>query len=412
MDIVYLTREYPPHVYGGAGVHVEHLAREMARLERVHVLCYGEQDEPEANPSVRGLPYEDGIFAGNPEKARGALMALQTGLHAVAQPLRADLVHVHTWYAHPGGVLAKLAYGLPLVVTVHSLEPLRPWKREQLGRGYDVSRWIERQALELADAIIAVSRQDQQSIRELFRVEPDRVTVIPNGIDPDVYRPVAAPDVLRRHGIDPDVPYVLFLGRVTRQKGISHFLAAVRHLPADVQVVICAGDADTPELGREVAGAVADLQRERGGVVWIQAMLPRTEAIAVYSHAAVFCCPSIYEPFGIINLEAMATETAVVASRVGGIPDVVVPGETGELVAFEPRSADDPEPRDPGRFATELAAAMAGLLADPERRRRYGEAGRRRVEERFGWDAVARQVREIYRQVLRSENPQQEVSTS
>ena len=400
MNVLYLTREYPPHVYGGAGVHIEHLAREMARLETVRVLCFGEQDAPDANPAVRGVPYGDGLFADSASRARGALSALETNLRMTATEPGADVVHCHTWYSHFAGILARQALGIPLVITVHSLEPLRPWKREQLGRGYDLSCWIERQALEMADAVIAVSKHDHATLLELFDLDPARVSVVPNGIDADVYTPRHAPEVLRGYGVDPDVPYVLFLGRITRQKGIGHFLAAARRLPTDVQVVICAGDADTEELSGEVVAAVDALRAERPHVAWIQEMVPRENAIALYSHAAVFCCPSVYEPFGIINLEAMACETPVVASRVGGIPDVVVPGETGELVPLVARSAADPEPENRDAFAADLADAMAALLADPERRARQGRAGRQRVIDEFGWDAVARKVQGVYRQAI------------
>ncbi len=400
MDVLMLSKEYPPHVYGGAGVHVEHLAREMARLVTVRVMCFGDQAEPDANPAVRGVVPANKAFADNPRRARAALAALATDLAMMASPPEADVVHCHTWYTHFAGVLARLAYGAPLVVTVHSLEPLRPWKREQLGRGYDVSSWIERQALQHADAVIAVSHHDHRQIIDLFDVASDRVSVVPNGIDPEIYRPVRDPGTLREYGVNPDVPYVLFLGRITRQKGIGHFLAAARRLPRDVQVVLCAGGADTDELANEVVSAVDDLRAERPHVTWIQEMVPRSVAAALYSHAAVFCCPSIYEPFGIINLEAMACETPVVASRVGGIPDIVIPGETGELVPFSPRSDSDPEPADPQAFAAALAEAMASLIADPERRRRQGEAGRQRVIAEFGWDAVARKVHAIYERVI------------
>jgi len=411
MKILYLTREYPPYVYGGAGVHVEHLAREMAGLARVEVRCFGDQDEPGGNPVVRGLPYGAGMFRDHPGRVRAALSALETSLAANVRPINADLVHCHTWYTHLGGIVARLAYGLPLVVTVHSLEPLRPWKREQLGRGYDLSCWVERAILAMADAVIAVSRQDGEVIRHQFGVPDERVTVIPNGIDPEVYRPVQAPEALRRHGIDPEVPYVLFLGRITRQKGIGHFLAAARRLPPETQIVLCAAGADTPELAAETSAAVAELRARRGPgrVIWIDAMVPRQEAVALHSHAAVFCCPSVYEPFGIINLEAMACQTPVVASAVGGIPDVVLPGETGELIAFAPAGPDDLEPADPERFAADLAAAITGLLADPERRRRLGEAGRRRVIAEFGWTAVARRTHALYERLIES---QQEVSAS
>jgi alpha-maltose-1-phosphate synthase len=402
MNVLYLTREYPPHVYGGAGVHVEHLAPEMARLANVEVLCFGDQDEPDSNPVVRGLPYGAGLFRDYPGRARGALSALETGLAANARPLTADVVHCHTWYTHLGGVVAKLAHGIPLVVTVHSLEPLRPWKREQLGRGYDLSCWLERTTLEMADAVIAVSRHDGEVIRERFAVDPRRVTVIPNGVDTEVYRPVQAPATMQRYGIDPATPHVLFLGRITRQKGIGHFLAAARLLPPETQIVLCASGADTPELAAETAAAIADLRAARGErkIIWIDEMVPREDAIALYSHAAVFCCPSVYEPFGIINLEAMACRTPVVASRVGGIPDVVVPGETGELISFAASGPDDAEPVAPERFAADLAAAITGLLNDPDRRRRMGEAGRRHVKSAFGWDAIARRTHALYAELV------------
>ncbi len=408
MNALLLTREYPPHVYGGAGVHVEHLARELARLTPTRVLCFGDQERPDDQPPVRGLPFGSELLADNPTRARGALDALQTNLQMMAGPPQADVVHCHTWYSHFAGVLARLAYGVPLVVTVHSLEPLRPWKREQLGRGYDLSAWIERQTLQLADAVIAVSRADQQAIVDLFGLAPDRVTVIPNGIDPEVYRPVQAPQTLRRYGVDPEVPYVLFLGRITRQKGIGHFLAAARRLPPEIQVVLCAGGADTAELSDEVVAAVETLRTERPHVVWIEEMVSRETAVALYSHAAVFCCPSVYEPFGIINLEAMACETPVVASRVGGIPDVVIPGETGELVPLTPRADGDPEPADPDAFAAGLADAMAALVADPGRARRYGEAGRARVQQEFGWDAIARKVHAVYERVIAAHATQED----
>jgi glycogen synthase len=335
-------------------------------------------------------------------------MSLQTSLLATARPPQADVVHCHTWYTHLGGVLLKLAYGLPLVVTAHSLEPRRPWKREQLGRGYDVSSWVERSALTMADAVIAVSEHDRRDVVELFGLPADRVTVVPNGIDAAVYRRAVAPEVLRRHGVDPDRPYVLFLGRITRQKGIAHLLRAVRHLAPEVQVVLCASGPDTPEIAREVEELVAQLRAERDHLVWIDAMVPRDEAIALYSHAAVFCCPSIYEPFGIINLEAMACETPVVGSAVGGIPEIVVDGETGRLVPFAPRSATDAEPADPERFAADLAAALTTLLDDPAARRRMARAGRQRVVEDFAWDAVARRTLAVYRTLV----PQQEEKVS
>ncbi len=392
-----LTREYPPHVYGGAGVHVEHLAREVARHAEVEVRCFGDQDSGPGNPRVRGYRFGDDETVAVDAPARDALRAAVAGIHAVSDPIEADVVHCHTWYTHWGGMLARLGFGLPLVVTVHSLEPRRPWKREQLGGGYDLSTWIERNAIEHADAVIAVSSQDREDVLRLYDVREDRVAVVPNGVDASVYRRAPDPAALAARGVDPAVPYVLFLGRVTRQKGIAHFLRACARLPAGVQVVLCASSPDTPEIEAETARAVEALGRRRR-VVWIREMVPREVAIALYSGAAVFCCPSVYEPFGIINLEAMACETPVVATAVGGIRDVVADGETGFLV--DPRSSrTDGEPDDPERLAEALAAALARLLRDEELRRGMGHRGRDRAVREFGWDRVAERVLEVYREV-------------
>jgi glycogen synthase len=394
-----LTREYPPHVYGGAGVHVEYLVRELARLIDVEVRCFGDQEAVDGRLRVRGLEAPAALLAEAPEGLRSTLGTLALDVAFAASSAGADLVHCHTWYAHLGGILCKLLHGLPLVITIHSLEPKRPWKREQIGRGFDLSSWVERTALEMADRILAVSGETRRDVLELFRVEPDRVAVVPNGIDLDEYRPDAGTGHLRRYGVDPDRPYVLFVGRVTRQKGVEHLIRAARHLDPAIPVVLAAGAPDTPEIARETEEAVAELRAVRDGVHWIREMLPRAATIELYSHAGVFCCPSIYEPFGIINLEAMACGTPVVASAVGGITEVVVDGETGRLVPFEASSEAPFGPADPGRFAVDLAAALSGVLADPERRRRMGEAGRRRVEERYAWSAVASQVVEEYRRI-------------
>lgn len=399
MKVIYLTREYPPHIYGGAGVHVEYLARYMARLASVEVRCFGDQSVSSANPSVQGYPFAPGMFQGNPHQAAQALMALQTCMEINARPMEGDIVHTHTWYAAWGGILAKLAYGIPLVVTVHSLEPLRPWKREQLGRGYDVSCWIEKCALEMADAVIAVSHDDRGHILRLFDMDEKKVRVIPNGLDVDHYRLVEGHGFLDGLGVRRDLPYVLFLGRISRQKGIAHFLEAARMLDPRTQVVLCAGSPDTPELAAEIEEAWASLKTHRPHSVWIREMIPRDAAIELYSHASVFCCPSVYEPFGIINLEAMACQTPVVASAVGGIKDVVVHGETGFLIPFERKSPEDPEPADPQAFARELASAMNRLLDDTALAGDMGKKGRERVREHFGWDRVAGRVLEVYEQV-------------
>ncbi len=401
MKVIYLTREYPPHIYGGAGVHMEYLAQYMARLASVEVRCFGDQSAPSSNPSIQGYPFGSGMFQGNPHQAAQALMVLQTCMEINAKPMEGDVIHTHTWYTAWGAILAKLAYGLPLVVTVHSLEPLRPWKREQLGRGYDVSCWVEKCALEMADAVIAVSRDDLGQILRLFQIDEKKVQVIPNGIDVEHYRPVEGHDFLDGLGIRRDLPYVLFLGRISRQKGIAHFLEAAQMLDTRAQVVLCAGSPDTPELAVEVENAWARLKAHRPHSVWIREMIPRDAAIQLYSHASVFCCPSVYEPFGIINLEAMACRTPVVAGAVGGIKDVVVHEETGFLIPFERKSSDDPEPAYPELFAQELAQAMNRLLADPGQAQSMGVKGRERVRRFFGWDRVAGRVLEVYERVKR-----------
>jgi len=394
-----LTNEFPPEIYGGAGVHVDELTRHLRGLIELDVRTFGTASEEAGGWRVRGyLPALDVSHAD--ERLRPMLAALSRDLAMVADPIDADVVHVHTWYTHLAGVLVRLAYGIPLVLTVHSLEPLRPWKREQLGGGYEVSSWVERTAIESADAVIAVSQGTRDDVLRLFDVRPERVHVIHNGIDPDFYQPDPATDALVRHGVDPSVPYVLFVGRITRQKGIVHLARAIRHLDPGVGVVLCAGQPDTPEIGREMAEAVAAAQAERPNVVWIGEMVSRTDVRQLYSHASVFCCPSVYEPFGIINLEAAACETPVVASAVGGIPEVVVDGETGLLVPVELRLDDPMSPVDPDRFELNLAGAINALMADPAAREAMGRAGRRRAVEVFGWESLARQTVDLYRSLL------------
>jgi glycogen synthase len=399
MQALILTNEYPPNVYGGAGVHVEYLTRELARLIDVDVRTFGSQDEHAGRLHVRGYPVTHDLDRA-PAPLRPVFAAFSRDLGFVADEISADVVHCHTWYTHLGGIVARLAYGIPLVITVHSLEPLRPWKREQLAGGYDASTWVERTALEMADAVIAVSQGTKDDVLRHFDVDPDQISIVHNGIDTDEYRPQAASDALDRFGIDPAVPYVLFVGRITRQKGIVHLVRAIRHLDPGFAVVLCAGAPDTKEIAAEMEAAVAEARAVRPNVHWIAEMVDKPTVRQLYSHAAVFCCPSVYEPFGIINLEAMACETAVVASAVGGIPEVVVDGETGLLVPFDSAGGDAFEPRDPERFERDLAAGINALMADPARRRAMGEAGRRRAVEHFGWDAIARQTVELYERVL------------
>jgi alpha-maltose-1-phosphate synthase len=394
--VALFTNEYPPHVYGGAGVHVEYLSRALARVLPVEVRCFGSQVVDEPNLRVRGYgPWAEATQGTDP-RFGGALDAFQRSLAMAKDTLDADVVHCHTWYTDMAGFLAKKLWGVPLVLTTHSLEPLRPWKVEQLGNAYGLSAWIERTGIEDADAVIAVSQETRIDVLRHFAIAPEKVHVIHNGIDLDEYRPDPAVDALVRHGIDPDRPYVLFVGRITRQKGIIHLVNAIPAIDPSLQVVLCAGAPDTPEIGAEMAARVAEVSAGRAGVTWISEMVPRTEAIQLYSHAAVFCCPSVYEPFGIINLEAMACETAVVASGIGGIPEVVVPGETGLLVdlALVPGTFD---PVDPARFSRDLAEAINRVALDPGLAERLGLAGRQRVEDHFSWAAIAHQTLDLYR---------------
>jgi glycogen synthase len=409
MRIAILTNEYPPHIYGGAGVHVEYLTRELTRLENgehtVTVLAFGDQCIHEGKLTVRGvrpsftLPFQDPRHEKFMDTlARDLLMA--GSLHDI------DVIHCHTWYTHLAGCLARQLTGAPLVLTTHSLEPHRPWKVEQLGTAYQASTWIERTAYQNADGVIAVSESMREDVISLYGVECQRVRVIPNGIDLEQYKPTSDPSVLNRHGIDPKLPYVLFLGRITRQKGIIHLVHAIPHIVSGAQIVLCAGAPDTPEIGLEMTEAVAEARRSTtNAVIWIARMLPREEVIPLYSQAALFVCPSVYEPFGIINLEAMACGTPVVAAAVGGIKEVVIPGETGLLVAFEPRGEGSFEPRDPQRFALDLANSINELLSDPQRRRQMGQRSRERVERSFSWTSVARRTCDFYKELASESEP-------
>ncbi|MGW7041789.1 glycogen synthase [Streptomyces avermitilis] len=381
MRVGLLTREYPPDVYGGAGVHVEFLARELRSLVDLDVHCWGEGG---AGGVVRHRPWTA------LDDANDALRTFSVDLSIAAALEGRELVHSHTWYANLAGHLGKLLHGIPHVMTAHSLEPLRPWKAEQLGGGYALSGWAERTAAEAADAVIAVSGAMREDILTCYpTLDPAKVRVVHNGIDTTLYRPDHGTDVLARIGLDADRPFVLFVGRITRQKGVPQLLRAVRDIDASAQVVLCAGAPDTPEIDREFRDLFQELSRVRAGVHWIPQMLPRPDVIQLLTHAAVFVCPSVYEPLGIVNLEAMACGTAVVASRVGGIPEVVDDGRTGVLVPVD----DD--------FEASLAHALDSVLGDPEAARRMGEAGRERAVREFGWDAVARRTVHLYEEVLK-----------
>jgi alpha-maltose-1-phosphate synthase len=399
LKVALLTREYPPEVYGGAGVHVEYLARELAGLVDLTVHCWGRERLPDpGGPAVQAYRHWDAVSG--PSGHAAALEAISIDLAMAAGVEGSALVHSHTWYANLAGHLAKLLYGIPHVATVHSLEPMRPWKEEQLGGGYAVSSFCERTALEAADAIVAVSREQARDILSCYpAIDPARVSVIYNGIDAEQYRPDPGTDVLLRHGIDPERPCVVFVGRITRQKGVTYALDAALQVDPGAQFVLCAGAPDTPEIAAEIESKVTRVREERGNIIWIDSMLPRAEVVQIVSHASAFLCPSIYEPLGIVNLEAMACETAVVATATGGIPEVVEDGVTGLLVPFEPRADGSRDPVDPERFARDIAERVNELLADPERARGMGEAGRRRAIEHFGWPAIAAETAELYRRL-------------
>jgi alpha-maltose-1-phosphate synthase len=387
-----VTREWPPDVYGGAGVHVEHLVAALRSLPdgpEIAVHCFG---EPRV-PGSAGYPAVGHAVPVGLQGANGALQAVGVDVEIAGALADADLVHSHTWYANTAGLLANLVYGAPHVVTAHSLEPRRPWKAEQLGGGYRLSSWVERTAYLAADAVIAVSAGMRDDVLAVYpELDPGRVHVVHNGVDAEAYRPIAEPEVGRILGVDPDRPYALFVGRIARQKGLLHLLAAAEKLPPDTGLVLCAGAADTPAERQQVADAVAALQARRPGVVWIEAMLPREQLVPLITGATVFVCPSVYEPLGIVNLEAAACGTAVVASAVGGIPEVVDDGVTGLLVPYDPA--------DPAAFEAGLAAKTTELLTDPERAARMGAAGRERVLREFGWPAVAQQTVQVYTDVL------------
>jgi glycogen synthase len=405
MKALFLTNEYPPTIYGGAGVHVDYLSRELAKLMQIEVRAYGKNGrEVRINsPSLKATAYGlDTSKYTAPPQLHSVFGAVQRCLDWNTENIDADVVHLHTWYTHFGGILGKLNYGIPMVLTVHSLEPLRPWKREQLGGGYDFSLWIEKTAIEMADAVIAVSRETKADVLRHFAVNAKKVHVIYNGIDLDEYKPVRTTAALAKYGIDPAIPFLLFVGRITRQKGIIHLVNAIQFMDPGFQVVLCAGAPDTPEIAREMESAVDAARKHRPGITWIAEMVEKAAVYELYTHAAVFCCPSIYEPFGIINLEAMACETAVVASAVGGIKEVVVDGETGLLVPLEQMSESPFEPLHPGKFSRALAAAINHLMRDPHLREKMGKAGRKRAEEMFSWKAIARQTHQLYRSLLES----------
>jgi len=397
-----MTREYPPNVYGGAGVHVEYLSRELAKTIEVDVHCWGDQSSDQGNLHVRGEKPWPLISDGPAEKFKTALETFSLNLAQVQSLAGIDIVHTHTWYVSMAGFLAKKLFNVPFVLTTHSLEPLRAWKSEQLGSGYAMSSWMERTGILDADAVIAVSQGTKADILRAYpEIDAERIHVIYNGIDLNEYQKTADTSALTTYGVDPSQPYVLFVGRITRQKGVTHLVDAIPHLPENTQVVLCAGAPDTPEIAAEMRKKIERVRAINPRVIWIEKMLSKPEAIQLYSNCSVFCCPSVYEPFGIINLEAMACRAPVVASATGGILEVVVDGVTGYLVPFE----QDPVtsfPLHPEKFSRDLAAKVSALLADPAKARQLGEAGRKRVEEKFSWTAIADQTIALYRELIGS----------
>ena len=400
MKVLFCTKEFPPNVYGGAGVHVEYLAKELSHLLEVEVRCFGEQHSLTDQLKVMGFKPDQQLLEGTSSELQPIFTTLNTCIQMNGGVMDADIIHCHTWYAQFAGILSKLCYGTPLVITAHSLEPLRPWKRKQLGRGYDASSWIEKTAMEMADAVVAVSEETKADILKHFNIKEENISVIYNGIDLDEYNKTNDVSALEKYQIDPSKPFVLFVGRITQQKGIIHLVNAIKYIHDEVQVVLCAGAPDTEAIGKEMSSAVLEIQKSRDNVIWISEMLSKKDVIQLYSHASVFCCPSIYEPFGIINIEAMACYTPVVASSVGGIKEVVVDGETGFLIPLQQEAHAPFEASNPDQFANDLAVGINKILSDEKLAEQMGINGRRRVEQLFDWKSIAKQTEELYLKLL------------
>ncbi|NNT73187.1 glycogen synthase [Flavobacterium sp. IMCC34852] len=400
MKIALFTNEFPPNIYGGAGVHIDFLSQELAHLGEVEVRCFGNQEETMASMNVLGIQSS----LTKPEDHNNPHIKmfhnLSKNVEMSQHTLQADVIHCHTWYTHLAGIFSRELLQSPLILTTHSLETHRPWKVEQLGNGYFLSRWIEHHAYNTADGIIAVSEQMKTDVIEAYGVAPEKVTVIHNGIDPDFYAPTFDNDLLKEYGINPDIPFVLFVGRITRQKGISQLISAAKYFNKNCQIVLCAGAPDTEEIAKETEALIAELKAQRNGVILISEMLPREKIKVLYSHARVFACPSLYEPFGIINLEALSCETPVVGSAVGGIPEIIVEGETGYLIELESISRTDFNPKYPEAFQQNFATKVNQLLEDEPLATQMGKAGRKRVLDKFSWTAIAKTTYNYYEEVI------------
>lgn len=400
MKIALYTNEFPPNIYGGAGVHIDFLSHELAKLAQVEVRCFGDQKENKDSMHVEGINSSLTKMVDPENEHIKMFHNLSRNVEMAQATPKADIVHCHTWYTHLAGVFTRELLQVPLILTTHSLETHRPWKVEQLGNGYFMSRWIETNAYRSADGIIAVSEQMKTDVVEAYGVDPQKVTVIHNGIDPEFYNPTFDNDLLREYGIDPNIPFVLFVGRITRQKGISQLIEAAQYFNEDCQIVLCAGAPDTEEIALETSTLIDQLKTKRKGVILISEMLPRDKVKVLYSHARVFACPSLYEPFGIINLEAMSCETPVVGSHVGGIPEIIVEGETGYLIPLESVSRTNFNPLDPTAFQKAFAAKINVLLENEELATAMGKAGRVRVLQKFSWESIAKITYNYYQEVI------------
>ncbi|MDI1315718.1 glycogen synthase [Flavobacterium sp.] len=400
MEIALFTNEFPPNIYGGAGVHIDFLSQELSKLAKVEVRCFGNQDDHSDAMNVLGIQSSLSKPDDYDNPHIKMFHTLSKNVEMSQHTLQADIVHCHTWYTHLAGIFTRELVQIPLILTTHSLETHRPWKVEQLGNGYFLSRWIEQQAYSTADGIIAVSQQMKTDVIEAYRIQPEKVRVIHNGIDPEFYKPTFDNNLLLEYGINPEIPFVLFVGRITRQKGISQLLSAAKYFNTNCQIVLCAGAPDTPEIAKETEALIAELKTKRKGVILISEMVPRDKVKVLYSHARVFACPSLYEPFGIINLEALSCETPVVGSAVGGIPEIIQEGKTGYLIELESISRTDFNPKNPEKFQKDFASKINQLLDDENLANQMGKAGRVRVLEKFSWESIAKTTFDYYKEVI------------